>query len=171
MTVVNTIEAPRLLGSVEMLPGQGKLSFKDRVFEVQSMSAVFDNPAVMNPTLSMAARADVNGTKVNLYVDGPFDKFKVELSSTPPLPEPEIVSLLTVGYTSGDVNHSLATVRSALESSEAASLLLNSLDFNREVADKTGLSIQVDESVSSHVRIARSIRNLLPKIPPLSGSF
>jgi hypothetical protein len=145
-TVVNTIEAPRILGTAELI--SGKLLFKDRNFQIQSASASFDNPTVINPSFSLAANTEINGTKIQMYVNGKLDNIKVDLSSNPVMPESEILSLLALGYTSGEAKRLSATDRSAFEQGEAASLLLHSLDFNREVQDKTGLQIQLDEAVN-----------------------
>lgn len=147
VTVVNTIEAPRIVGSADLI--QGKIIFKDRVFQIQSANALFDNPTVINPRFSLSANADVGGVKVNLYASGKMDKWKVELNSTPPMPEPEIISLLALGMTSSESKKLSSSDRTAFERGEAASLLLHSLDFNREVESKTGFQIQLDESVNS----------------------
>jgi translocation and assembly module TamB len=122
--------------------------FKDRTFQIQSANATFDNPTVINPAFSMAANADVSGTKIQMYINGHLDSWKLDLSSNPQMPESEILSLLALGYTSGDTKRMSTTDRSVYEQSEAASLLLHSLDFNREVQNKTGLQIQLDESVT-----------------------
>ncbi|MGK5084970.1 translocation/assembly module TamB domain-containing protein [Bdellovibrionota bacterium FG-1] len=149
LTVVNTLEAPRILGSGEIV--SGKLLFKDRAFQIQSASATFDNPTVINPSFTLNANTDINGTKIQLYVAGrmdKMDKLKIELTSNPVMPENEILSLLTIGSTTGDAKRLSSTDRSVYEQGEAASLLLHSLDFNREVQDKTGIQIQLDEAVA-----------------------
>ena len=77
-----------------------------------------------------------------------MDDFKINLSSNPVMPESEILSLLALGATTDDVRK-LRGDRSTYEQGEAASLVLHSLDFNREIQDRTGFQIQVDESVNS----------------------
>jgi autotransporter translocation and assembly factor TamB len=145
LTVVNTIETPRLLGSAELIAG--KLLFKDREFQIQSSSAVFDNPTVLNPSITLAANTDVSGTKIQLYASGRLpDNWKIELSSNPVMPEPEIISLLATGMTSSDARKLSASDRTSVEQGEAASLLLNSLDFNRDIQAKTGFQFNIDES-------------------------
>ncbi len=146
--LVNTLEAPRVLGTAEFLPGS-KLVFKDREFLIQSASGTFDSPTVINPLFNMTATTDVNGTKIQLYAAGRLNNWKPDLSSNPPMPEPEILSLLATGLTSNEARKFSAGDRSVVEQGEAASLLLNSLDFNREVQNKTGFQIQLDESVNN----------------------
>lgn len=149
VTLVNTIEAPRLLGSADVI--QGKITFKDRVFAIQSATINFDNPTVLNPRFNLTAHADLTGTKVQLYGFGRPDSYRIELSSTPVLPEAEILSLLALGITSDEVKRLRATDRSAVEQSEAVSVVLHSTDFNRDLRDRTGLDIKIDESVNPQV--------------------
>jgi hypothetical protein len=149
ITVVNTLETPRILGSAELV--QGKMLFKDRVFQISSASGVFDNPTVINPKFNLAAKTDINGVKVQLYAAGTLDSYKIDLSSTPVMSETDILSLLALGITPNETKRMSSADRSTIESGEAASLLLHSLDFNREVQDKTGIQIQLDESTNTQV--------------------
>ncbi|MEK6579973.1 MAG: translocation/assembly module TamB domain-containing protein, partial [Bdellovibrionota bacterium] len=150
MTVVNTLETPRLLGSAEVI--QGKMFFKDRVFQIQSANAIFDNPAVLNPKFSLTATTDVSRAKIQLFASGQLDKIekiKTEWSSNPVMPEGEILQLLALGMTSSELKKIGSGDRSIIEQSEAASLILHSLDFNREVQKQTGFQIQLEESVNT----------------------
>ena len=149
VTIVNTLEEPRIVGTAEMLPG-GKLTFKDRVFQIQSFTANFDNPTVIDPAFSLTANTEVNRVKIQLFATGRVSDRKMELTSNPSMPESEIVSLLAVGLTSDDAKR-LGANQTIMEQGEGMSLLLNTLDFNRDVKDKTGIEIQLDEGVSSQI--------------------
>jgi hypothetical protein len=62
--------------------------------------------------------------------------------------ESEILSLLALGNLPTSASQKIAnlgTDRSAVQQGEAASLLLQSLDFNREVQEKTGFEFQLNE--------------------------
>ena len=146
LTLVNTLEAPRLLGHSEVI--QGKLTFKDRVFQIQSASAEFDNPTVINPIFNLTANTDVNNKKIQIYASGRLDNYKVDFTSNPVMAESEILSLLAIGITNEDAKKLHAGDLSAYQQGEAASLLLHSMDFNRDVKDKTGLQIDIDEAVN-----------------------
>jgi autotransporter translocation and assembly factor TamB len=151
LTVLNTIEAPRLLGNVDLV--QGKMMFKGHDFQIQSMGVNFDNPAVLNPKVNLTAGTEVSGVKVQLDATGTVDDTKnlrVELTSTPAMSESDILSLLTIGMTTSDTKRLSASDLAAVQQGEAASLLLNSLDFNREIADKTGIQLQLDESINNY---------------------
>jgi translocation and assembly module TamB len=147
--VINSIESPRIIGTARVL--KGNMLFRERVFQIQSAGVDFDNPTVMDPKLTLAGYTDVSGTRVNLGVAGRLSAYKVDLTSNPVLPEPEILSLLALGFTSGDMQRLKTGDRSSIEQSEAASLVLHSTDFNRDLESKTGLRIQIDESVASDV--------------------
>lgn len=146
LTLVNTLDAPRVLGRAEVI--QGRLLFKDHVFQIQTATANFDNPTVINPAFDLTANTEVNGVKIQMYATGRPDKIKVEFTSNPAMQESELLSLLAIGLTSNDAKKLSATDLNALQQGEAASLVLHSLDFNRDLEDKTGFHVQVDESVN-----------------------
>lgn len=145
LRIVGTIDQPRPLGKGYAV--QGKILFKDRVFQVQSGSLEFDSPRTINPKFEVIGMTEISNRKITLYSQGRFDNFKIEFTSNPPLSEPEILSLLALGINPDEVKRFRNTDRSAYEQGEAASLVLHSLDFNREVQNKTGFQIGVDEAV------------------------
>jgi len=147
VTIVNTIETPRIIGTAGLI--QGKMIFKNRTFQIQSANANFDNPTTINPLFDLTASTDVDNTKIQLYASGRVSSWRAELTSNPVLPESEILSLLTMGISPNEAKRLSSTDRSLVEQGEAASLLLHSLDFNREVHSKTGFQIQLGESVDS----------------------
>jgi hypothetical protein len=73
----------------------------------------------------------------------------VELNSDPVMPESEIISLLAMGFTSEDLQRMRAGDQSLLQQGEAASLLLHSFDFNRDIRKRTGFQLELDEAVDT----------------------
>ncbi|CAM6054212.1 unnamed protein product [Sphagnum tenellum] len=146
LRLVNTLESPGILGSAEVL--QGKLFFKDHVFQITNASAKFDNPNAFNPSFDLNANTEINGTKIQMFTTGRPDNIKIELTSTPPMSEQEIFTLLAVGLTTNDAKKLSASDLNIVQTGEAASLVLHSLDFNRDIEDKTGFQIVLDESVN-----------------------
>jgi hypothetical protein len=144
--LVNTLDSPALLGTAELV--QGKLVFKDRVFQIQSAGAKFETPTEIDPTFNLTATAEVGSTKVQLYATGTKENLKLEFTSTPALAESEILSLLAIGGTGTQSFQYNSIDRSQLQQGEAASMLLQSMDFNRDFQDKTGFEIQLDESIN-----------------------
>lgn len=146
--LINTFESPRVLGEANLV--QGKLNFNDRQFTLNTLNVVFDNPSALTPRFTLSGNTEVRSTRVNLLAYGNIEQMKIDLSSSPPLPESEILSLLAVGTASRDfVAGNRSFDRSTLSSGEAASAILNSLNFGKGIQDKTGLKIQLDEAVNS----------------------
>jgi len=156
------------LGRAEVV--QGKVLFKDHVFQIQNASAVFDNPTVINPSFDMNANTEVNEVRIQMFATGRMDKIKFEFTSHPAMQESEILSLLAVGLTSNDAKKLSATDQTTVQRGEAASLVLHSLDFNRDLEEKTGLQIQLDEfknpyqGLSAFVPQAQQNSNISPQI-------
>ncbi|MBI2711969.1 MAG: translocation/assembly module TamB domain-containing protein [Bdellovibrio sp.] len=146
LKVINTLDAPRISGKVEVIGG--KLLFKDHIFQIQNAAANFDRPTAIDPLLDLNASTEINNIKISMFASGRQDKLKVELSSNPPMQEAEILSLLTVGLTPSDVKKLNTTDLSAVQYGEGASLVLHSLDFNRDLEEKTGFQLKVDESIN-----------------------
>jgi hypothetical protein len=150
VSVVNTIDAPRIVGRAELVPGQGKLSFKEHVFQIQSAQVVFDNPNAMDPRFELGAVTEISGTKIQLFTSGTAGSYKIDLSSNPVMPESEILSLLALGRTNEESRRLRSTNVSGIQQSEAASLILHSMDFNRDVKEKTGFQIGVGEAMDTN---------------------
>ena len=146
LTLVNTLETPRVLGRLEV--SQGMLLFKDHNFKIQSASALFDNPNIINPSFDLVATTEANSTKIQMYASGKKEDLKIEMTSSPSLPESDIFSLLALGFTSADAKRLSASDLSLIQQGEAASLVLHSLDFNRDLEERTGFQLLVDESVN-----------------------
>jgi hypothetical protein len=144
LKIVNTLDNPRPMGLAQAI--QGKILFKDRAFQIQSGTMEFDSPATINPRFEVLATTELNNRKIQMFAAGRLDRYKIEFSSNPPMPENEILSFLALGVSSDDSRRLRMTDRSAYEQGEAASLVLHSLDFNREVQNKTGLQIGIDEA-------------------------
>ncbi len=142
--VVNSIDTPRIVGSAEVV--QGKMVFKDRVFLIQSGKLFFDNPSVINPKFALQAYTDVGSSRIQLLGNGRLDSIKLSFSSLPPMPESEILSLLTTGYTHDEVKKMRTTDSAVFDSGEAVSVVLHSTDFNRDLQNKTGFELKIDET-------------------------
>jgi translocation and assembly module TamB len=127
------------------------MNFKDRIFQIQSASMDFDNPSSINPRLSMVASTEINQTRIQFFATGRLEDYKIELSSNPALPQNEILSLLALGVTSDDMNRLRRSDQGVSQSGNAASLVLNSLDFNRDIKKKTGFQLQIDDAVNNVV--------------------
>jgi translocation and assembly module TamB len=147
LRIVGTIDNPRPVGLATAV--QGKILFKDRAFQIQSGTMEFDSPTVFNPRYEVLAVTEVANRRIQLFTVGRLEgrNPRIEFTSNPPMAESDILNLLALGVSGEDTRKFRSNDRSAYEQGEAASLVLHSLDFNREVQNKTGFQIGVDEAV------------------------
>jgi translocation and assembly module TamB len=141
--LLNTLDSPVIQGSADMV--SGKMLFNDREFQVQTAGLIFDTPHDINPKLNLAANTVVHQTKINVYVTGRLDSMKIEFTSDPPLSEQDITQLLAMGVTTADLKKFKTGEGASLN--DVISLVLNSLEFNRDFQEKTGFQLQLDEVV------------------------
>lgn len=138
-----TGERPQLLGRIEAKGG--KAYFRQNEFRVLTGSVDFVTPQRLIPHLDVKAHTKTRGHGVDLSLTGTPERFALTLTSDPPLPETDILALLTVGKTAEEI----AKIQTGIGQGEATSLLFK--DFIEEQAQKfTGVDrIQVDPYYSS----------------------
>lgn len=145
--IVNTLNAPRIIGNAEII--QGKLMFRDRDFVIQSGAAIFDNPTTFNPKFNLTANTELGTSKVQLYVSGNLENMKIDLSSNPAMTQSEIFSLLLQGGNNVEGRKFTGSERSTFEAGDIASVVLHQWDVARDIKAKTGFEFDIDESVNS----------------------
>ncbi len=150
--LVGTPSAPGILGEGRLI--QGKVLFKDRPFVFDNVKIDFDDPHRLDPKFSAGAICDVNQYKIRVLAYGRASKWKAEFSSTPYLKENDIFAVLSsggVGTGTGSSEGSRFAVRdrSYVSQGEAASLILHSMDFGKDVQSKTGFRFDVEEAIDT----------------------
>jgi hypothetical protein len=143
--LVGPPDNPKILGEGSVV--QGKVLFKDHPFNLETVKIEFDDPYQLNPKINAVAEADVNQYKIRVLAYGRANTLKAELSSTPFLPENDIYSLLASGLTTTDTSRFKNRDRTWVNQGQAASLILHSMDFSRDVQTKTGFQFDVEEAV------------------------
>ena len=96
LTVTGTAAQPGLMGRVSVNRG-GVLYFNNRTFEIEKGTVDFNNAHSIEPVLHLTAQTVVSGYEVTLQLDGTMEAMVPQLSSTPTLPNPDIISLLLTG--------------------------------------------------------------------------
>ena len=77
---------------------KGTFLYLDRIFIIQEGSIIFANEPEINPTLNLIGETVVNDTIfIDLHVTGNLKTPEIRLTSTPPLAEEDIISLLSFG--------------------------------------------------------------------------
>ncbi len=91
---------PRVAGRITATEG-GTIRFRNVRYRVQRGTLDFADPERINPFVDLEAETTVSEYQVTLRIEGTADNFKYELTSTPPLPQQDIVALLLTGRTLG----------------------------------------------------------------------
>jgi translocation and assembly module TamB len=96
-----TLGRPVLNGRARVT--EGEVIFRRKTFTVKRGVVDFINPYKIEPTLDIAAEAQVRQWLVALNLSGTPDRLVFHLSSDPPESESDILSLILLGRTSGEL--------------------------------------------------------------------
>ncbi len=129
LTVMGTIDQKGLVGRIEA--NEGEIYFRSNEFKILDGSSVeFIDPKAITPLFHIIAETYINDYYIKLTLDGTMDRFALSLFSDPPLPEEEILTLLTFGQVKKEVRG----IESGLAATEAASILTG--DIQDAVEDR-----------------------------------
>ena len=90
-----TVDDPRIGGTATMV--RGEYTFAGTEFELTRGRIVFDQSGPINPQLDITAETNRSGTQVGIGITGNAMAPMIAFSSTPPLPDEEILSRLLFG--------------------------------------------------------------------------
>jgi translocation and assembly module TamB len=145
ISVSGTPNAPILGGQIQFTKFS-QILFRDIVFRVRDSNIVLSNTNPPNPDLYILADARYKGYDIEMLVQGTADKPKFTLTSQPSLTQPEIISLLALGYTTNEA---------ALSNANAAGGISNTT--NNESIDSQGM--QVGTSVFGQNPLGKEFKN------------
>ena len=92
-----TTREPLLFGRLESR--DGRITFRNRAWTVTTASARFNDPRRFDPLVDVTATTRIRFYDVTMQVSGRSEELTLRLSSKPPLPEEEVLALVTVGDT------------------------------------------------------------------------
>ncbi|MXO66485.1 translocation/assembly module TamB domain-containing protein [Altericroceibacterium endophyticum] len=92
-----TTDDPRIGGAVEIAPRQGFFTFAGTQFELTRGRIDFDENVPINPRLDIEADTQVDNLQVTVKVDGYAEKSDITFSSTPSLPQEELLARMLFG--------------------------------------------------------------------------
>jgi hypothetical protein len=99
LRVHGTFDRPSITGAIDIL--NGEVTFNGNRYFVRESSIEFTNPSRVEPIFDVTAdtRPRIAGQTfdVNIHIAGPLDHLVPQITSDPPLPETDIVSLLLGG--------------------------------------------------------------------------
>ena len=105
MRVTKDLHAPFILsGSIETV--RGHVSYFGRRFTVESGRVTFTGTPELNPMLDVTVTQTVSDYLVSIHVTGRAQQPTIAFSSTPELPQTDILSLLVLGKTTDRLTNS-----------------------------------------------------------------
>ncbi len=99
-----TTEDPRIGGQVQIVPRQGFYSFAGVRFDITRGRINFDENAPIDPRIDMVAETDVDGLNVAVNIEGSASQPEIAFSSSPALPEEELLARLLFGGSITDLS-------------------------------------------------------------------
>ncbi|WP_242394530.1 translocation/assembly module TamB domain-containing protein [Anaeromyxobacter oryzisoli] len=101
LTVTGTLASPGVVGSLAMGEGS-RLAFRGNEFNLTHAVLEFTDRHKIEIALDVHGQSQVRDYEVLLAVSGSLSRPDVILTSVPPLPQPDIVTLLSLGFTRRD---------------------------------------------------------------------
>ncbi len=86
---------PVIIGNIKIK--KGFMFFSDQKFNIIKGNLIFDNPYYINPRLNIISESYIKDYRVNFSVKGYYDHPVPELTSSPPLPPQEVLTLIAMG--------------------------------------------------------------------------
>ncbi len=102
LRITGTSDAPNIAGDMELV--RGTLGFAGRSFELESGRLSFNGGSATNPSLRVSAASEVDGTTVRVNIRGTGNNPDISFSSTPALPQDEIMARILFGNSVGELS-------------------------------------------------------------------
>lgn len=148
---------PRLTGILNPVPG-GKVFFRDVGFEVSAGYVEYQDDPPDNPKLYLTAQTVVkenvrddtnrvteNEYEVNLLIQGKGRNPKITVSSLPALTEREIISLLALGMTPGQLESRRSSQVGGDQLEQIGTSIIGKVT-NKELRSRLGVDVQVTQT-------------------------
>lgn len=167
LSVEGTTASPALFGSLEVR--EGSILFRKHQFTVTLASAQFSDPRRVDPTLNVQATTQIQDYQVTMSLSGRADNLTVHLSSSPPLSQEDLLTLVTFGVTREEFGRSAA----GIVAGEAAQLLVQEfLGLNTTSAGLDVFEVESTASGGHTLRVGKTVAKgtLLIFEQPLSGT-
>ena len=130
LTLTGTLAAPGLVGSLAMGRGS-RATFRGNEFELSHAVLDFSDRSRIAAALDVNGEARVREYQVFLHAFGPVAEPQVKLTSLPELPEQDIVTLLSLGFTRRDAGAQAGV--SGVATATAAQALLSASGLDEQV--------------------------------------
>ncbi len=150
LRIEGKLDDPKLNGTVRLRDAVARLPFS--TLGVKSGTLTFSPATGLDPVIELRGTAEPRPYRVQIYAYGRISDPQLTLTSEPPLPENEIMTLLATGTTSAGLEDSQAA------SSRGLQLLIEELRrgrflFGKQLRPVLGLLDNVDFSLSEGDRL------------------
>ncbi|KPL16001.1 hypothetical protein AMJ74_00185 [candidate division WOR_3 bacterium SM1_77] len=152
---------------------KGTIKYLGKQFEIIHAVIQFDDPYKINPILDIEASSIVSTAdgdyEIFMYVQGPVDRWRLELTSNPPIPEQDIISLLVLGRrrpVSGVMiqvkdlgldgaarDYAEGLVRGTIERTAEQTLGLEKFTITGDLLDSKSLDINIEKRVAKKLTL------------------
>jgi len=97
--VTGNTSQPGLVGKVEFEEG-GEITLQNLRYDLERGTLTFSDPNRIDPSVELQLRTWVQNYQVTLRVSGTSDRLIPQVTSSPPLPQEEVYSLIAMGHRS-----------------------------------------------------------------------
>ncbi|HWT13489.1 MAG TPA: translocation/assembly module TamB domain-containing protein, partial [Allosphingosinicella sp.] len=102
LRVEGTTATPRIVGELDLI--RGELSLAGRRFEVRRGHVAFTGARPPNPRIDLEAVSDIEGVEVAIVVTGSSTNPQIAFTSSPNLPQDEVVSRILFGSSASEIS-------------------------------------------------------------------
>ena len=141
--VLESLSNPKIKGRMELVPGTGRLYFKGNYFTLKRGTIEFKGQNLSQSNLDFLGVSKIGSHDVILGISGAPNNLKLELGSSPNLPENEVLSLLTIGVTSDSTSQLSDRERESIASLGIGSLIFDRFQINQELKSELGVNVSV----------------------------
>lgn len=146
---------PTLFGNITM-DRNSKLMLRDQEFTVSSGNVQFKDPTEINPEFYIAARSRITDYDVSLLLQGTAKSPLIRLSSTPPLSESDLASLLALGVVTSKSDQRIKN-QNSIDSQTAMAAAISGLLQNstaKKTQEMIGFNVQLSSTYDDTKNVA-----------------
>jgi hypothetical protein len=130
-------------GNFSAIPLMSKFDFKGNSFVINEGVIELQNYPKESPYLRLSASSLIKKYDVRVNVNGKINKMVIDLSSEPSLAREDILSLITLGFTSKDAVGLSEREKETMTSVGIGSLLADQLELSQGLTSDFGISLSV----------------------------
>jgi translocation and assembly module TamB len=127
LTVTGTLAAPGVVGTLAMAEGS-RARFRGNEFALSHAVLDFTDRNKVEIALDVHGQSQVRDYQIFMHAFGPLGEPQLTLTSAPPLSQPDIITLLSLGFTRRDAGAGTATQGVATAAAAQALLSASGLD-------------------------------------------